>query len=571
MSDLHIRTKDKQLAPLVPNAVQTLYLDMLQSAHEGFDWRNGIYTLRGVREDILKARQEGMSTLWLALYFLDTINIPLTQTIILAHDTDTTERLFKIVHRFYEHLPPHKKRPKKYSSRREIEFADIDSIIAVGTAGGDAVGRGGTINNVHMSERAFWPGVDGGVELEMGLMEAVPLDGNITRETTANGLNGYYQERQDEERGESIYTPRFFGWNLNPEYRIEPAPDFVRTEEEETLAAGYGIDDAQLAWRRVKRLALKDKFAQEYPINAQEAFLASGNPYFDRSFLFEVLAALNRPEFAPITLDIYRERFQRIWQAHKEGKLLVWEAPAAGREYTIGADTAEGIDESGKADFDSADVIDTSSGVQVAHLHGKWDTREYGLMLAELGTLYNEALLGVERNNHGHAVLNAIIYEADYDNVYYHEEYDEVKKLASRKPGWPTTVRTKFFALDGLATSIVERAIRLRSKLSVSELLTYVKLPGGKAGGDGGSHDDCVSSLAIADALLKQRPAPSAGWIAPVGAVLPPEASSFAPQPSAMLPHLADPPKTLSAVVDQEGHFMPPDEHKPGRPGGFLY
>src|SRR5579871_2009489 len=188
LSDLHIRTKDKQLAPLVPNAVQTLYLDMLQSAHEGFDWRNGIYTLRGVREDILKARQEGMSTLWLALYFLDTINIPLTQTIILAHDTDTTERLFKIVHRFYEHLPPHKKRPKKYSSRREIEFADIDSIIAVGTAGGDAVGRGGTINNVHMSERAFWPGVDGGVELEMGLMEAVPLDGNITRETTANGL-----------------------------------------------------------------------------------------------------------------------------------------------------------------------------------------------------------------------------------------------------------------------------------------------------------------------------------------------------------------------------------------------
>jgi hypothetical protein len=39
-------------------------------------------------------------------------------------------------------------------------------------------------------------------------------------------------------------------------------------------------------------------------------------------------------------------------------------------------------------------------------------------------------------------------------------------------------------------------------------MLTFVKLPGGRAGGEGKSHDDAVTSMAIADAVLKLRPKP---------------------------------------------------------------
>jgi hypothetical protein len=166
-------------------------------------------------------------------------------------------------------------------------------------------------------------------------------------------------------------------------------------------------------------------------------------------------------------------------------------------------------------------VFDAETWEQVAHLHGKWDTHEWGLMLAELGFWYNTALLGIERNNHGHAVINAALHTAKYPpthskggchGLYFHQEYDEVKKTSSQRPGWPTTVKTKYFALDGLASSLDERSLKLRSRHTVSELLTFVKLPGGKAGGEGKCHDDAVTSCAIADALLKLRPRRSRAW-----------------------------------------------------------
>src|SRR5215471_21608718 len=75
-ADLKIRTKERQLVTFAPNDVQETYLDLLAAEYEEFDWKNGVYRLRGAREDVLKARQQGLSTLWLALFFLDTVNNP---------------------------------------------------------------------------------------------------------------------------------------------------------------------------------------------------------------------------------------------------------------------------------------------------------------------------------------------------------------------------------------------------------------------------------------------------------------------------------------------------------------
>lgn len=144
LADLRIRTKDRQVVPFAPNAVQAAYLDTLCP-----DWRTTPIRLEGHREILLKARQFGFSTLILALLFLDTVNTPNTQTVVIAHDADSTERLFQMVHRFYQHLPADRRPATKYSSRRELAFRDTDSYFYVGTAGSSGYGRGGTINNVH--------------------------------------------------------------------------------------------------------------------------------------------------------------------------------------------------------------------------------------------------------------------------------------------------------------------------------------------------------------------------------------------------------------------------------------
>jgi hypothetical protein len=504
LDDLLIRTKDRKLIPFAPNQVQIKYLDQILP-----EWRDGKITPFQMREILLKARQFGFSTLVAAIFFCDTINTPNTTTVVVANDADSTEKLFRMVQLFYEHLPEEKKPRTKYSNKRELYWQELNSSYYVGTAGDRSFGRGNTINNLHCSEVAFYPDAE---ELLSGLLEAVPDDGNVVLESTANGVGDlFHKEFELAQQGDSSFTGRFFAWFEHPPYSKAVPPDFTRTEDEQKLVTTYGLNDRQLAWRRSKMNGpgMRLKFKQEYPGNPREAFLVSGAKYFDPEKLQEIELVLT--DVAPIKVDAPDTGglLKKHWD-----KVEVYTAPVVGRQYVISADTAEGLNDDGDHDFDSADVLDCATWEQVAHLHGQWDTHEYGLLLAELGFWYNTALLGIERNNHGHAVINAALHSGGYPvqkpgewiGLYHHEDYDERKKAKLRKPGWPTTAKTKYFALDGLASSIETDDLKVRSKGTLGELMTFLKLRGGKAGATPGSHDDRVMSLAIGDALLKTRP-----------------------------------------------------------------
>ncbi|HTE19602.1 MAG TPA: hypothetical protein VK689_14635, partial [Armatimonadota bacterium] len=119
LSDLKIRTKDRRLVSLVPNAVQALYLDELLPG-----WRADPTGLRGKREILLKARQFGFSTLILALFFLDTLNTPQTQTVVVAHDLESAKRLFGIVQRFYYSFPEDRSPRARLANQREFYWPE---------------------------------------------------------------------------------------------------------------------------------------------------------------------------------------------------------------------------------------------------------------------------------------------------------------------------------------------------------------------------------------------------------------------------------------------------------------
>src|SRR5688572_33463102 len=87
LSDLKIRTKDRQLITLPPNTAQILY----ENDNPNF------IEFRGNREMILKARQMGFTTRISAQMFLDTINTPNTQSIIVAQDEANAKRIFQII------------------------------------------------------------------------------------------------------------------------------------------------------------------------------------------------------------------------------------------------------------------------------------------------------------------------------------------------------------------------------------------------------------------------------------------------------------------------------------------
>lgn len=145
------------------------------------------------RDLILKARQVGMTTLELARDVQYARTHEGTQTLIVSQDADLAEVLFQAAHLMVDGLVELGLCPKpKYSTRREIVFADNHSAIRVVEAGateGAAAkkGRSGTINRLHATEVAFWGAAQ---ETMTALTAAVPADGEIVIESTANGAQG---------------------------------------------------------------------------------------------------------------------------------------------------------------------------------------------------------------------------------------------------------------------------------------------------------------------------------------------------------------------------------------------
>ena len=141
---LQVRTREGRTAPLRANAAQMM-----------FERR------RGERNIVLKARQMGLTTWAAARFFLKTITRPGTLTLEVAHSQEAAEEIFRIVHRFVDCLPERLREGPLRTSRanvRQIVFPEMDAQYRVVSAGDRNAGRGLTVQNLHCSELARWPG-----------------------------------------------------------------------------------------------------------------------------------------------------------------------------------------------------------------------------------------------------------------------------------------------------------------------------------------------------------------------------------------------------------------------------
>jgi len=163
-ANLFLRTKDQRIVPFHFWPVQAHY-----------------WSQRSRWDVILKARQMGFTSLICAMFFADTVLRANTVSAMVAHDGDSSEKIFGIVKLFWERLPEEERRrigEPKYFTRREFYWPRLNSRFYVGTAGSLAFGRGQTINNLHCSEFAYWPRPE---EALVALTEAVPLTGHRDR------------------------------------------------------------------------------------------------------------------------------------------------------------------------------------------------------------------------------------------------------------------------------------------------------------------------------------------------------------------------------------------------------
>lgn len=535
--DLYITTKDAQLVRFQPNPMQIRFNDDV-FAKTGKDWRFDPHGLKRIRRLILKGRQFGFSTNTLALFFMDTIQRQNVKTVIVAHDLKSTVELFKKVQLFHDKLPDEiKERIGSPSAASKYEFfwPQINSSFLIGTAGSEEFGRSQTVNNVLLSEMPSWnAGAADGIFT--GLLKAVPLDGNIVNESTAKGVgNHFHRMWMDAMEKRSTYRPLFYSWKDFPEYAIrrEDWDDLLPSgfdpdnldEEEIQLQEIHNLSLEQLAWRRFQILDLPDPetFKQEFPLNWQEAFLASGQSYFKATALNKIEIYikdnplyLHGPKEVPPMFDNLKNAVERSLEEatgptkYEDIFFHIYENPKKGELYAISADVSEGLNADGKHDFCSASVWKLSNWEQVAHLHGYWDTHNYGFILTELGWYYDPegSLLIPERNNYGLAVIETIEHQTDYPlgdmGLYRHED---------DKYGWPQNVRSRAYALETGKKLVHDGSLIIRSERTLQEMRTFVKKEGKKVEALSGTFDDCVLDLCIFAAVVYEAPV---HYIAPV-------------------------------------------------------
>lgn len=451
-----------------------------------------------VRIIILKARQMGFSTVTEALIYYFTSLQEAKNAFIVAQSSDASSNLFDMFQLYYERVPAIIQPMTRKNNAKKLTFENpairsvdrrrnpgLKSKITVQTAESRVLARSDTIHYLHASEVAFWPAKKKKKHL-LSLLAALSKEpGSIgIIESTPNGMEEFKQMWDAAVKGESDFTPLFFAWFEMPDYRKPVPPEFEPTEEELELKKKYGLDDEQLLWRRytIRNDCGGDsrQFDQEYPSEADEAFLLSGESIFDNKFIKRQKEAISL-KGAIHEIDFVKNK---ISPSHA-GELVIYHKPEQGKRYILAADTAKGKED---GDYDAAYVIDARTGEMCASLHGKWDTDLYGKKLNTLGLYYNTALLAVENNNTGESVLNTLFNTCHYPLLYMH-------KKASL--GWHTNQATRPVMISDFKEAIRDELYDIYCPELYSECMTLID-NNGKAEADSGCHDDRIMAYAIA-------------------------------------------------------------------------
>lgn len=485
-----------------------------------------------VRANVLKPRKLGFSTYVEGRFYHLTTHRTGMGAMIMTEADQSRDSLFRMVKTYHENVPGLLRPETLQSNEKALVFDNprgtgLKSRYDVKTCDSKG-GKGITTHFNHWSECAYFS--KSSLDNLSGLMESIPsrhpqiLGTEVIKESTANGTAGHFYDEWTKASDliakgeESEYINIFIPWTFDEGYRMPVTPEQVKhitnslTEEEEWLLHfvnpdGTRVTIENLAWRRHKienviapiGYTKEDYFKQWFPVTPKEAFIYSGTSIFSVNDL--KMAELEC--FNPIARGGFNYFGKFVDQ--EEGILKIWQRPKIHESYVIGADVAEGIAGEDR-DYSSADVINCSNGQQVAHVHCKLDPDRFGEFLNHLGRYYNNALMGVESNNHGLTTITTLKHK-NYGRLYQRETLDaNANNRKMKKAGWLTTSKSKYKIIDGLVSIIRDRDSGIVCLDTIDELRDYSILEDGSYGAIPGRHDDRVMSYAIAYEMYAGAP-----------------------------------------------------------------
>lgn len=481
------------------------------------------------RHIILKARQLGFTT-FIDLYILDEILFNTNREgLIVAHKVqDATEIFDRKIDFAIRNMADNIKDTffkLQRNSAKKIQII-IDYGPEAGSTSGISVsisGRSATYFYVHISEFAkmcvMFP--KHAAEVETGTFPAVPFDGFIFIEGTAEGMAGRFYEIFHEYwlqrngitpmKSRVMFMPHFYNWQYD-DMEMKKITENIPISQMEVGEIDFGeyqkehnLTDKEITYYYMKWLQLGgkngtdtvNKLHQEYPTTPEEAFLSTGQTYFPTTKVFSMLQNIQpstRGELIPNELG------EVIFQEFSGGRLEIFKKPEVGVRYVIGGDTAEGL---AHGDKQVLYVINHKTEECDAVYTSNVPPDEFIRDAYNVGKFYNWALLGVESNKDG-LWVNDGLDKMGYINLYYRKVFDDITKTTTKFFGWKTTSSTRPFALAALKAVFLRKEGGFPSAV-LNEMITFLRNAKGRPEALANKNDDVVMAASIGYAILQEQ------------------------------------------------------------------
>lgn len=463
---------------------------------------------------VSKARQGGISTFAVAKALYRAIVNENENILIVSYKGDSASALFEMLKTMNDWLPrdkfPGLFHEVRRDNRNELLLSNGSRITST-TAGNKSIGRGSTYSYIHMSEFAFYS------RQEMQLLSAEQslMKGSgsqLTIETTSNGIgNLYYKLFMQASKGNSKYRAMFIPF-YHDLYRKQFKNDYDEAEKwykannkgnrlskrdltpDEKILYNDGANLRQLMWRQWKLLDMVDEdFKQEYPANAMESFISTGQSVFDNAKVLERVSSI-MPKLDRNTvvseLDVQLHRYI-------EKGLDIFHLPKRGEKYYGGVDTASG----GGKDH-STIVLYGSDGQQVLSFYNnRVAVYKFAEIINLIGRMYNYAFLCVERNSYGLPLLERLRKDYDYMNLYKQKMFNE-RGRQQMQLGFMTTAQSKSILISDFKEQFERGLINLECRESLQQMQIFQENPNGSMGNKRGEEN--FDDLVIANALSVQ-------------------------------------------------------------------
>ena len=412
------------------------------------DFKNNDYNV------ILKARQLGLSTLS-AGYSLWLMNFHADKNIlVIATKQDVAKNLVTKVRVMHKELPTWLKQGCIEDNKLSLRYNNGSQIKAVSSTG--EASRSEALSLLIIDEAAFIKNID---EIWTASQQTLATGGKCIALSTPNGMgNWFHKTWTDAEEGINNFNFIKLHWTVHPN----------RGQE----------------WRNDQdKLLGPDMAAQECDCD----FISSGQSVIPGTLIKEI-------QDKTVCEPMEKRYSDDFW---------VWKNPEASKKYLISADVARGDG----VDYSAFHVLDLETMEQVAEYRSKEDTTRYSTILMSVATEYNDALLVVENNNVGWAVLQTLI-DREYKNLFWMKKdlkYVDSKTQYTNKyrgenrmmvPGFTTSMKSRPLMIENLSKFLRDRSVKINSIRLVDELFVFI-FNNGKAEALKGYNDDLVMSMAI--------------------------------------------------------------------------